>query len=116
MRVLIVEDEAIVAIMAEMFIESLGHSVIGPASCVESALKLIENNQVDAALLDVNLTGEYVYPVANKLIELAIPFVFTTGYAVDGLNDSYHNIEVIAKPYTEGSIGRALAAILEKND
>ena len=83
-RVLIVEDEALVAMMFEDVLLDAGAKVIGSASSVEEALLLIETaaaaGGVNAATLDINLQGEMVSPVADHLAALGVPFVFTTGY------------------------------------
>src|SRR3954466_6402529 len=79
---LVVEDEYLIAADLTTSLESLGVEVIGPAASVEEALSLIENygGSLDGAVLDVNLRNERVFPVADKLSERGVPFVFTTGY------------------------------------
>src|SRR5258705_10859170 len=77
--ILIVEDEPLIAMMLEDFLESLGHSVAGTCDSVECALKKVENGGFDLAILDVNLKGETVWPVASRLRERNVPFVIATG-------------------------------------
>ncbi len=81
--ILIVEDEPLIAMMLEDFILSLGHEVSGSCDSVSSALKEIEKSEFDLAILDVNLKGESVWPVASALREKGIPFVLATGGHVD---------------------------------
>lgn len=101
MRVLIVEDEAIVALMTELIVEGLGHQVVGPAADIATALLLLAPHDVDAAILDVNIAGERVYPVADALIEAKVPFAFTTGYGTDALEERYRSFPIVAKPYDD---------------
>ncbi len=104
MRILIVEDEAVVSLMAQMVVESLGHEVIGPAADIDTALRYAEDSEIDAAILDVNICGDRVYPVADLLIARNIPFVFATGYGLGGLLEAYRGYRMIEKPYDEGMI------------
>lgn len=100
-KIMVVEDELMICMLVEEIILAMGHEIVGPAHSVESALKLIETEKIDFATLDVNLGRSLVYPVADKLKEKGIPFVFSTGYGVNGLDDIYKNNPVISKPFTE---------------
>ena len=102
-RVLVVEDEALVAMMFEDVLLDAGAEVIGPASSVEEALLLIETatagGGVNAAVLDINLQGAMVSPVADHLAALDVPFVFTTGYG-EGCDRGLHAARpLLAKPF-----------------
>src|SRR5262249_61987757 len=79
-RVLVVEDEYLVAMDMSAYLEAAGAHVVGPASNVSAALEALEHTELDGAVLDVNLRGEMAYPVADALVARGIPFVFTTGY------------------------------------
>jgi CheY-like chemotaxis protein len=79
MRVLVVEDEGLLAALLEDMLAELGCQTIGPAGTVEQALALIAEFEVDAAVLDLNLNGVQAYPVAEFLRRRGIPFIFTTG-------------------------------------
>jgi two-component SAPR family response regulator len=81
LRVLLVEDVFLTAFRLKTIVEQFGCDVIGPAPNVEDALDLIDRRGCDAALLDINLGEESVEPVARRLIEMDVPFVFVTGYA-----------------------------------
>lgn len=95
-RILVVEDEPLIAMMVEDMLAELG-AVIGPAGSLAEALLLAEE-QIDAALLDVNLEGERVYPVAERLTVRGVPFVIATGYGATG-NDWQGRAPTIEKPY-----------------
>ncbi|HEX6011198.1 MAG TPA: response regulator [Geminicoccaceae bacterium] len=82
-RVLVVEDELIVAFLLEDMLAGLGCAVVGPAARVDQALALLDAEAIDAALLDVNLNGHKSYPVADALAARGVPFVFSTAYHTD---------------------------------
>jgi CheY-like chemotaxis protein len=98
--ILIVEDEPLIAMMLEDFLESLGHEVAGSCDSVQCALDHVEKGGFDLAILDVNLKGENVWPVAAKLRERNLPFVIATGGHVDPPPPEFNNAPVIEKPYT----------------
>lgn len=84
-RVLVVEDEFFIAMELEANLRDRGFEVIGPALSVEAALMLLQSHRPDAAVLDVNLQGEKVTPVARRLVALNIPFVLASAYAASDL-------------------------------
>jgi CheY-like chemotaxis protein len=98
-RVLVVEDEALVLMLLTDMVEEAGAIVVGPASSVPEALELAKQPGIEAALLDVNLNGQPVFPVANVLRERGIPFAFLTGYGRAGLPDEYADAPVLQKPF-----------------
>jgi CheY-like chemotaxis protein len=83
MTVLVVEDDFIVAYDMQMMLEEQGARVLGPASCLAEAQALLAKERPTAAVLDVNLGGEYVFPLADELRAQDVPFVFATAYADD---------------------------------
>ena len=112
-RVLVVEDESLVAMLLETILEDLGCQVVGPASTVEEAVELIEGEAgLDAALLDVNVGGRPVFPAAEALADKGVPFLFASGYGAAGLPDQWAGRPTIQKPFTEGAIGEALVAAM----
>jgi CheY-like chemotaxis protein len=112
-QVLIVEDEAMIAMGMEDMVADEGHAVIGPAGSVRRALELIASNgQIDCALLDVNLRGELVYPVADALTERGIPFAFTSGYGEAGLDPRFAGKMVLPKPIDPHRLASFLASAL----
>jgi CheY-like chemotaxis protein len=110
LRVLVVEDEVLIAMYLEDILLELGCEVIGPASTVSEALDLAARSKLDAATLDVNLGKETVYPVAEALEQARIPFVFVTGYGAAGLSETYARYPAIKKPVDMGSFGDQLLA------
>lgn len=108
-RILVVEDESLVAMLIEDILTDLGYQTVGPFSRVERALEMLETEQVDGALLDVNLDGGPSYPIAERLIALGCPFVFVTGYGGSGLDPDYAAYPVLQKPFTSETIAAALA-------
>ena len=111
-RVLLVEDEMIVAWLLEDMLADLGCAVIGPAASVDQALAMIDAEAFDAAVLDVNLDGQMSYPVADALTARGMPFVFSTGYDKDTLRDGYRTFPVLQKPFHRSELGDALAKLL----
>jgi two-component sensor histidine kinase/CheY-like chemotaxis protein len=95
-RVMIVEDEALIAMVLVENLQEMGLSTVGPFSRVADALKVDE--EIDAAILDVNLGGESVYPVAEMLSARGIPFVFMTGYGSASIDPRFANVPVLQKP------------------
>lgn len=99
LRLLIVEDEMLVAMLLEDLLGSVGCEVV-KAPNVAKALALIESEQIDGALLDVNLHGGRAYPVATELKQRDIPFVFTTGYDENAIDECWRDRPVLRKPFT----------------
>ena len=97
-RVMIVEDEALVAMVVTESLTTLGCRVVGPFSRCSEAMAAIEADEVDAAILDVNLDGEMVYPLADMLTVRGVPFIFVTGYGAESIDSRFAHIPVIQKP------------------
>jgi CheY-like chemotaxis protein len=108
--ILIVEDEPLIAMMLEDFLDSLGHKVRGTCDNVQCALDEVEKGGFDLAILDVNLKGENVWPVATKLREKKVPFVIATGGHVDPPPPEFNDAPVIEKPYTVDRVTPAIEA------
>jgi CheY-like chemotaxis protein len=113
MRVLVVEDEALIAVLAEDMLIDLGATVIGPASSVAQGLDLAEREMIDAAVLDVNLRSETIEPIVERLNTLQIPFLFATGYGETSLSKAA-GAPVIEKPYTREALAKALSQIVPR--
>ena len=108
LRVLVVEDEMLVAMNIEDMLLELGHEVAGIASRVEPALSLAVEGNFDVALLDVNLAGEPSFPVAAVLRQRGIPFLFATGYGIKGIVEEFRSEVVLQKPFREAELARAV--------
>src|SRR3954447_17495022 len=110
-RLLLVEDEYLIAADLTALLESLGVEVIGPAASVEEALALVHNSsdRIDGAVLDINLRNERVYPVADVLTARGVPFVFTTGYDAIAMPIAYACAPRCEKPVDKTQLVRWLS-------
>ncbi|MFI4935328.1 MAG: response regulator [Caulobacterales bacterium] len=112
-RVLVVEDEMMIAMLVEDMLADLGCSVVGPAHGIDAALALTRSEAgIDAAVLDVNLAGQPVFAVADALRALGVPAVFSTGYGEAGLREIDRGAPVLQKPFRAGDLARALTEAL----
>ena len=112
-RVLVVEDEFLIALHLEDVLTAMGHQVVGSASRLNEALDLARTGDIDFAVLDVNLAGTQSFPVAEVLRERGIPFVFATGYGVEGLVDGYRDQPTLQKPYERYELEQAIKSAFE---
>jgi CheY-like chemotaxis protein len=112
-RVLIVEDEMLVALLIEDVLQEFGCTTLGPCGTVSKALVLARSGDFDLALLDVNLAGEKVYPVARVLTDRAIPFVFLSGYGGDAIPPDEEGWQVCSKPFKVSELQHALSFALK---
>lgn len=110
-RILLVEDEPVIAFALEDLVSDLGYVAVGPAFRLSEALALASDGEFEAAILDVNLNDQASFPVADLLAEREIPFLFATGYAEGGV-DWKGSAPVIAKPYGREQLKRALLDLL----
>jgi CheY-like chemotaxis protein len=112
-RILVVEDEALVAFALEEMLADFGYEVIGPAPNVAAAMKLVGAGGIDAAILDVNLGRETIDPVAAALAEAGVPFVFTTGYTnASALPQGFKDRPSLNKPYQPEALHEAVQRLL----
>ncbi|WP_145106788.1 response regulator [Cereibacter sediminicola] len=111
--VLIVEDEFLIAFDMQMMLEEAGHSVIGPVATVAEALRLLDGHRPDAATLDLNLRGQLVVPVAQRLQSLNIPFVLASAYMTREFDGSevLAEAENIGKPIQKRRLLEALQRV-----
>ena len=108
LRVLVVEDEAAISLLLEDMLLDFGCEVIGPAARLAAALDTVNREQVDLAILDVNVAGEPIYPVAEALVQRSVPFVFSTGYGSAGIKDAYRDRPVLQKPFAQHDLKQKL--------
>jgi CheY-like chemotaxis protein len=111
LRVLVVEDEMMVSMLIEDMLADLGCTIVGPASRLDEALELARNGGIDCAVLDVNLGGQPIFPLADLLREKGRPFAFATGYGDAGLRDVDRGSPVLQKPFREGDLARVLGEL-----
>jgi PAS domain S-box-containing protein len=109
-HVLVVEDEALVAMVVTDALMELGYHVVGPFGRPPDALAAIQNGAVNAAVLDINLAGSLVYPVADELASRGIPFVFVTGYGIESVEKRFAHIPVLPKPIERETLQRIFIA------
>ena len=108
-RVLIVEDEMLVGLdLKEMLLDS-GCTVIGPCPSIKKAMDLLEEQDaIDVAVLDVNLRGTYVFPLASHLQDIGVPIIFASGYEATNLPKDFQQTRIISKPYSKSECIEAL--------
>jgi CheY-like chemotaxis protein len=113
-RLLLVEDEAMVAMMIEEMLTELGCVVVEVAGTLARGLSLAQSGAetLDVAVLDINLGGDKVYPVAEMLAAGGVPFVFSTGYGLAGIAPAFACIPALAKPFRPEALEAALMAAL----
>jgi two-component SAPR family response regulator len=99
-RILVVEDEMVIALEIEETLQALGCAVVGPVSKLDAALRLASEEALDAAFLDVTIRGGYVYPVAERLLARGIPFVLASGYGKWVLPETLRDQPRLTKPFT----------------
>ena len=113
-RVLVVEDEMLVAMLVEDLVEELGHEVAASAAHLEEALRLAGSADFDVAILDLNLGGQRSVAVADVLAERSIPFMFASGYGAAGLPPEHRDAVVVQKPFAADDLSAALERLLPK--
>ncbi|QRM28502.1 response regulator [Microvirga sp. VF16] len=111
-RVLIVEDETMVSILIEDMVCDLGGHVVGPAANFEQAMTLALEADIDLAILDINVDGHVVYPIADVLRYRNIPFIFMTGYDSSVIPQRYQHNCVLLKPFSHQAFSDTLSEFL----
>jgi two-component SAPR family response regulator len=112
-RVLIVEDEALVALMLQDSLAEIGCIPVGPCNSVSKAMDKLKAESFDLALLDVNLNGEKVYPVAYALEERHVPFLFVTGYGESAIPPDRRNWKICMKPFRLEDLTAMIQGLLQ---
>jgi CheY-like chemotaxis protein len=114
--IFIVEDESVVAMLIEDFLEELGCEVAGVASRLDEAVEKVSALSFDAAIVDINLNGHQTYPLAELLQKKGCPFVFATGYGNTTLPKALNGVPVISKPFDKHDLKKALTSALAMKD
>ena len=112
-RIMIVDDEPLIAMLAGDWLEELGHEIVGPAHDLSNALKLAQE-PMDGAILDVSLGAEKSYDVARRLRDRRVPFAFATGHAPEALGDEFAGALTLAKPFSFESFRGAVNAMVSR--
>lgn len=113
-RVLVVEDEGAIALLIEEMLEEFGCEVVASVARLAPACEVAGSVQVDLAILDVNLAGERVFPVADILRNRQIPFLFSTGYGASGLPAEYAGCPVLHKPFSQSELQQKIVVTLKE--
>lgn len=112
-RILVVEDEYYVALQVEQELSEAGAVIIGPVPSVDAALAMIDRaHSIDAAMLDINLNGQEVFTVADRLMAEGVPFLFSTGYGEQDIPTRYAHVPRIEKPIQQHAITAAIRQML----
>jgi CheY-like chemotaxis protein len=107
-RILIVEDEAMIAMLVEDMVLDFGSEVVGPAAKMADAISLAQSATLDAAILDVNVSGSVIFPVAEILSKRGIPYIFATGYGSTGIPPRFQSHPTLPKPFSYQSLAEVL--------
>ena len=113
-RILVVEDELMIRMLLEDMLGELGYSVAAEAARIEEALEAAKNADFDIAILDVNLNGQPISPVADALVARGMPFVFATGYGERGLPEPYRDRPTLKKPFQMDGLKQMLQTALDR--
>lgn len=113
-RVLVVEDEWLIAEDHASSLTDAGYEIVGPASSVKMALRLIESEHIDVALLDIGLNGETSYPIADELKARGVPFAFLSGFVDKDVPVHLRGCRILAKPAAAASLVKLTKELAEK--
>jgi len=111
LRVIVVEDESLLAMMIETVLVSQGMKVVANVGSVGRALDAVRQHDFDVALLDVNVGGTDVYPVAEAILAQGQPLIFVTGYGGEGIRPDLQHLPVITKPFVVDHLLRTVRAV-----
>jgi DNA-binding response OmpR family regulator len=113
-RLLIVEDETLIGMLLEDMLSDLGYEVVGTAPTVQQAMDVVRGSELDAAILDVNVNGEAINPVAAFLKDRGVPFMFASGYGERGVPAEFRGCPVLQKPFQQEELENALALLFSE--
>jgi CheY-like chemotaxis protein len=111
-KVLVVEDEGVIAMMIEDMLEELGCEVVASVAGFAQAREIAARAEIDLAMLDVNVAGQLVFPVAEILRDRRIPMLFSTGYGASGLPTEFQNYLLLTKPFSRTELQQKMALML----
>jgi DNA-binding response OmpR family regulator len=111
--VLLVEDEAPIALLLEDMLDELGFDIGASASTLPKAIEALSRGTFAFAIVDVNLGGEWSFPLARILCDRSTPFIFSTGYGVQAIPPEFADVPLIAKPFTREQLADKIAGILK---
>jgi DNA-binding response OmpR family regulator len=111
-RILLVEDETFVTMLLEDMLDELGCILAGAAASFPDGLRIAQTVEADAAILDVNLAGQEIFPIAERLVVRGVPVIFATGYDQEALPQRWRTAPVIRKPFSIEQVRAALGTVL----
>lgn len=111
LRIFLVEDEPVIRMMVVDMLEELGHTIAGEAGKVDQAIELAQSTDFDIAILDVNLDGDLVTPVAELIEARGLPIIFATGYGAWGVPEEFQDCAALQKPFELKALAAALNSI-----
>jgi CheY-like chemotaxis protein len=111
-RLLIVEDEYLIRLLLEDMLVEFGCSIAAVASNLEEGKQAAQTTEIDLAILDVNIDGQQVFPIADILRSRGLPFIFITGYGARGLPDNYRDTPTLQKPFQMKDLEATLTRVL----
>jgi CheY-like chemotaxis protein len=111
-RVLVVEDEAAISMLLEDMLDDFGCEIVGPAARLTTALEMAQKDTFVVAILDVNVAGEPIYPVAEAIAQRGLPIVFSTGYGGAGIREPFRDRPVVQKPFSQADLKRTLISAI----
>lgn len=111
-RVLVVEDEAAISMLLEDMLLDFGCEIVGPAARLATALEMAQSETFVVAILDVNVAGEPIYPVAEAIVQRDLPLVFSTGYGGAGIREPFRDRPVVQKPFSQADLKRTLISAI----
>jgi CheY-like chemotaxis protein len=114
LRILVVEDELMIRMLLEDMLGELGHTIAVAAARIDEALEAAKTADFDLAILDVNLNGEPISPVADALVARGVPFVFATGYGEHGLPAPYRDRPTLKKPFQLEGLEQMLLTVIKR--
>jgi DNA-binding response OmpR family regulator len=110
---LVVDDEALIAMLVEDMLTELGYQPVGPAHDLAEAMKLVGEGGFDGAILDINLNGHSTFPLARSLAERKVPFAFASGYAAADARAEFTDAPLLLKPFDISQVGAVLTLMFD---
>jgi CheY-like chemotaxis protein len=110
-RVLVVEDEPMIRLLLDDMLTDIGYTMAAEAGGLDDALSVAKQADFDVAILDVNLNGQPISPVADVLFDRGLPFIFATGYGQRGVPEPYRGTPTLQKPFQADALAQAIEAI-----
>jgi DNA-binding NarL/FixJ family response regulator len=111
-RILIVEDEPLIAMELEELVQELGCEAVGPAGDVPTALRLLADRELDAAVLDIKINGDTSFTIADELLRLGKPWIFTTGCDAEVLDGHYSDVPLVIKPFSREDVSALITEMV----